>query len=378
MTVPFVLAAIVTLVVVFWWLFLAAAAVVATVLVLRVAATVLVVRASMRCSSGRPVLAQRPLVPDELLVEVHDGASCEVCGIHSGPTSWFHPSVGHPTATRPGSTSLRSGPCALTQTRQATSGRFTCPVDLSSYPWDAGTARLLADLGFQALATTSSGHAATLGRSDGSVTRDEALAHAAALVAAVDVPVSADLEDGFGQGADVVGATVTGAAEVGLAGCSIEDFSGGADGSIYDMGLAAERVAAAVEAAHGGVRLVLTARAENFVRGQPDLADTISRLQAYQEAGADVLYAPGLADIDDVRRLVGAVDRPVNVLLRPGLPPVAALAQAGVARISVGGAFSQVALAALTRAGRELLDRGTYGFMDLAAEGRQQAARVFG
>jgi len=245
-------------------------------------------------------------------------------------------------------------------------------------PWDAGSAKLLADLGFQALATTSSGHAATLGRSDGSVARDEALAHAAAIVAAVDVPVSADLEDGFGRGPDAVSATVAGAAEVGLAGCSIEDFSGGEGAAIYDLGLATERVAAAVEAAHGGVRLVLTARAENFVRGNPDLTDTIARLQAYQEAGADVLYAPGLTDLDDIRRLVSSVDRPVNVLVRPNLAPVAALAQAGVARISVGGAFSQVALAALTRAGRELLDSGTYQFMDLAAEGRQQAAAVFG
>ncbi len=245
-------------------------------------------------------------------------------------------------------------------------------------PWDAGTAKLLGDLGFRALATTSSGHAATLGRTDGSVTRDEALAHAATIVAAVDVPVSADLEDGFGQRPDAVSATVTGAAEVGLAGCSIEDFSEGAAPSIYDVGLATERVVAAVEAAHGDVRLVLTARAENFVRSHPDLADTIARLQAYQEAGADVLYAPGLVDIDDIRRLVSSVDRPVNVLVRPGLASVAALAQVGVARISVGGAFSQVALAALTRAGRELIDDGTYGFMDLAAEGRQQAARAFG
>lgn len=245
-------------------------------------------------------------------------------------------------------------------------------------PWDVGTAKLLAGLGFQALATTSSGYAATLGRMDGSVARDEALSHAAAIVAAVDVPVSADLEDGFGQRPEAVSATVAGAVEVGLAGCSIEDFSGGDDAFIYDTGLAAARVAAAVEAAHTGLRLVLTARAENFIRGNPDLSDTIVRLQAYQEAGADVLYAPGLADLEDIRRLVSSVDRPVNVLVRSGLPPVAALAEAGVARISVGGAFSHVALAALTRAGRELLDSGTYGFMDLAAEGRQQAAAAFG
>ncbi|MEO6859445.1 MAG: isocitrate lyase/phosphoenolpyruvate mutase family protein [Solirubrobacteraceae bacterium] len=234
-------------------------------------------------------------------------------------------------------------------------------------PWDAGTAKVLAELGFQALATTSSGFAATLGRSDGSVSREEALGHAAAVVAAVDVPVSADLEDGFGPSPDAVAATVTGAVQVGLAGCSIEDFAGGTDPRIFDIGLAAERVAAAAEAAHGDVRLVLTGRAENFIRGNPDIADTITRLQAYQEAGADVLYAPGVTDIEDIRLLLTSVDRPINVLVRPGLAPVAALAQAGVARISVGGAFSQVATAALIRAGRELLDSGTYSFMDALA-----------
>ena len=245
-------------------------------------------------------------------------------------------------------------------------------------PWDAGTAKLLTAMGFQALATTSSGHAATLGLLDGCVDRAEALAHAASIVAAVDVPVSADLENGFIESPGGVFDTVTSAAAVGLAGCSIEDFTGSAEAPIYDLGLAAERVAAAVEAAHAEPGLVLTARAENFVRGNPDLADTIARLQAYQDAGADVLYAPGLTDTDDVRRVVASLDRPVNVLVRPGLASVAELAQAGVARISVGGAFSQVALAALTRAGRELLDEGTYGFMDLVAEGREQATAVFG
>jgi len=244
-------------------------------------------------------------------------------------------------------------------------------------PWDPGTARLLVSLGFQALATTSSGHAATLGRLDGCVDRDEALAHASSIVAAVDVPVSADLENGFGHDAGAVLQTVTDAAAAGLAGCSIEDFTGDSDTPIYDVGPAVERVAAAAQAAHAEPGLVLTARAENFVRGNPDLADTIARLEAYQEAGADVLYAPGLSRIDDIRRVIAAVDRPVNVLVGPGLPSVAELAQAGVARISVGGAFSQVALAALTRAGRELLDQGTYGFMDLATEGREQAATAF-
>lgn len=245
-------------------------------------------------------------------------------------------------------------------------------------PWDAGTATLLAAMGFPALATTSSGHAATLGRLDGSVDRDEALAHAASIVAAVDIPVSADLENGFADGPDAVFATVKDAVSVGLAGCSIEDFTGHPDAPFYDIGLAAERVAAAVEAAHGDFGLVLTARAENYVHGNRDLADTITRLQAYQEAGADVLYAPGLTAMDDVRQVIAAVDRPVNVLVRPGLGTVAELAQAGVARISVGGAFNQVAIAALTRAGRELLEDGTYGFLALAAEGREQVTAAFG
>lgn len=244
-------------------------------------------------------------------------------------------------------------------------------------PWDAGSARLLASLGFQALATTSSGHAATLGRLDGSVTKDEALAHAAAIVAAVDVPVSADLENGFADDPDGVFATVTAAAAVGLAGCSIEDFTGDSDAAIYPIGPAAERVSAAAHAARADPGLVLTARAENYIHGKPDLADTITRLQAYQEAGADVLYAPGLRNLDDIACVVGSVDRPVNVLVRPGLAPVAELARSGVARISVGGAFSQVALAGVIRAGRELLDRGTYGFLDLAAEGREQLLAAF-
>jgi 2-methylisocitrate lyase-like PEP mutase family enzyme len=241
-------------------------------------------------------------------------------------------------------------------------------------PWDAGTAKLLASLGFQALATTSSGHAATLGRLDGAVTRAEALAHAAGVVEAVDVPVSADLENGFADDPDAVFATVTDAIGVGLAGCSIEDFSGDA---IYDVKLAAERVAAAVTAARTGAGLVLTARAENFFRGNPDLADTIARLQAYQEAGADVLYAPGLTATSDIRSVVASVEAPVNVLVFPGLAPVAELAELGVARISVGGIFSYVALTSLIRAGRELLDEGTYGFLDLVSEGRRQAAVAF-
>jgi 2-methylisocitrate lyase-like PEP mutase family enzyme len=241
-------------------------------------------------------------------------------------------------------------------------------------PWDAGSAKLLASLGFEALATTSSGFAGTLGRLDGSVSRDEALAHAASIVAAVDVPVSADLENGFADRPDDVAQTISFAIDAGLAGCSIEDFTGDRDDPIYDSTLAAERVAAAAEAAHGdGRRLVLTARAENYLHGRPDLADTIARLQAYQQAGADVLYAPGVSKLDDIRRLVSSVDRPVNVLALPVAPPVADLAAAGVRRISVGGAFAYTALGAVVAAATELREQGTYGFWATAGSGATAA-----
>jgi len=241
-------------------------------------------------------------------------------------------------------------------------------------PWDAGSARVLASLGFRALATTSSGFAATLGRPDGSVTRDEALRHAAVIVAATDLPVSADLENGYAHEPDGVAATIEGAIEAGLAGASIEDFTGDPDAPIYDLSLAAERVAAAAGAAHAGPgRLVLTARAENYLHGRSDLDDTIARLRAYRDAGADVLYAPGLVRQDDIRAVVEAVDRPVNVLALPAGPTVPELADLGVARISVGGAFAFAALGALVAAGRELLEQGTYGFWETAAVGRVAA-----
>jgi 2-methylisocitrate lyase-like PEP mutase family enzyme len=241
-------------------------------------------------------------------------------------------------------------------------------------PWDQGSAKILASLGFQALATTSSGFAATLGRPDGSVSRDEALAHAEAIVAATDLPVSADLENCFAHDPEGVAATVRLAARTGLAGCSVEDFSGE---GIYDAALAVQRVAAAAEAAHDN-GLVLTARAENYLHDRPDLADTIARLQAYQEAGADVLYAPGLVSIEDIRTVAGAVDRPVNVLAMPGVPPVAELARAGVSRVSVGGALAFAALGALAEAGRELLEKGSYGFRAGGAVGREAARAAFG
>lgn len=240
--------------------------------------------------------------------------------------------------------------------------------------WDAGSARILASLGYDAIATTSSGFAATLGRHDGGITREEALAHATDLVRAVDVPVSADLEDGYADDPAGVAETVAAARETGLAGCSVEDHTGRADDPIHDAGLARERVAAAVEASGP---MVLTARCENFLHGRPDLADTIARLQSFQEAGAEVLYAPGLTDLEQVRTLCAEVDRPVNVLLLRGGPTPAELAGAGVARISVGGAFAWNALTGLVAAAKELRDGGT-GFLDRAVPGRSVIDDAFG
>jgi 2-methylisocitrate lyase-like PEP mutase family enzyme len=246
-------------------------------------------------------------------------------------------------------------------------------------PWDAGSAKLLASLGFEALATTSGGFAATLGRLDGSVTRDEALAHAAVMTGATDLPVSADLENGFADDPEGVAETVRLAIGAGLAGCSIEDFTRDDASPIYDAGLAVERIAAAAEAAHAGpVHLVLTARAENHIHGRDDLGDTIARLRAYGDAGADVLFAPGVARIDDVRRVVAEVGRPVNVLANPAAPTVAELAAAGVRRISVGGAFAFAALDAAVEAARELREEGTYGFLERSRAGRLAAREAFG
>jgi 2-methylisocitrate lyase-like PEP mutase family enzyme len=239
--------------------------------------------------------------------------------------------------------------------------------------WDAGSARILAELGFAAVATTSSGFAATLGRLDGAVTRDEALAHAAAMVAVVDVPVTADLENGFAPTPDGVASTVSAARDTGLAGCSIEDFTGDAGEPIYGHDLAVERVAAAAEASGD---MVFTARCENHLHGRDDLADTIARLQAYQEAGADVLYAPGLRTLADVATVCREVDRPVNALVVAGGPAPAELAEAGVARVSVGGAFAYRALSGLVDAARELLAGGT-GFLDRTGPAREVMSRAF-
>jgi 2-methylisocitrate lyase-like PEP mutase family enzyme len=245
-------------------------------------------------------------------------------------------------------------------------------------PWDAGSAKLLESLGFAALATTSSGFAATLGRPDGSVSREEAIAHGAAIATAASVPVSADLEDCYADEPDGVAETVRLAIKAGLAGCSVEDFTRDGGGSIFDRGRATDRVTAAAEAAHAGHgRLVLTARSENYLRGRPDLADTIERLQAYQEAGADVLYAPALTSIDDIRQVIRSVDRPVNVLATAGGPGVAELAEAGVHRISVGGAFAFAALGAMVDAATELREQGTYGYLSLTRKGAAAARAAF-
>ncbi len=233
-------------------------------------------------------------------------------------------------------------------------------------PWDAGTARILTALGFEALATTSAGLAFTLGRRDGegAVSRDETLATSRAIVEATTLPVAADLENGFGDAPHEVAETIRLAAEAGLVGGSIEDASGDKSRPIYDFGLAVERIAVAVEAARNlSIPFTLAARAENFLHGRPDLDDTIRRLQAFEKAGADVLYAPGLPDFDAIRAICAAVSRPVNVLMGGGAAySVADLAAAGVKRISLGSALSRAALGAFVSAAREVKDKGTFSF----------------
>jgi len=221
-------------------------------------------------------------------------------------------------------------------------------------PWDAGSAKVLAKLGFKALATTSSGFAFTLGRRDGEVTLDEVIEHTRTVAAAVEVPVSVDLEHGYGSEPAAAARAVAAAAAAGAAGGSIEDFD--PSGRIYELAHAAERVAAAADAAGD---FVLTARAENHIRGNPDLDDTIARLQAYERAGADVLYAPGLATVEEIRTVCEAVGKPVNVLARPDLS-FADITAAGAQRVSVGGALTWVAAAGLISAAERIRDDGDF------------------
>ena len=247
-------------------------------------------------------------------------------------------------------------------------------------PWDVGSARLLAHLGFQALATTSMGYAFSIGRRDGAVDRPLMMKHASEIVSATDLPVSADLEKGFGDVPETVAETIRLAAAAGVVGGSIEDATGRPDDPIFNKELAAERIRAAAAAARSlPFTFTLTGRAENYLHGRPDLKDTIARLQAYQEAGADVLYAPGLATKDDIAAVVSSVDRPVNVLmgLRGVQLSLSALSAMGVKRVSVGSALCRTALGAFLRAAREMREHGTFTFANEAANPREISA-IFG
>ncbi len=225
-------------------------------------------------------------------------------------------------------------------------------------PWDAGSARVLAALGFKALATTSSGFAFTLGRLDGGATLDEVVEHVAALDRATELPLSVDLENGYGPDPESAALAITRVAEVGAVGGSIEDYDPA--GRIYDLHDAVARVTAAADAAQGlGFPFMLTARAENHIRGNPDLDDTIARLQAFEKAGADVLYAPGLRSADEIRAVCGAVSKPVNVLARPGLS-LDEIIGAGARRVSVGGGLTWVALGAMADAAEAIRDAGDF------------------
>lgn len=231
-------------------------------------------------------------------------------------------------------------------------------------PWDVGSARMLEILGFEALATTSAGFAFSVGKTDNTIARDQMLAHCAEIAAATDLPVSADLGNGFGDAPEIVAETVRRAAAAGLAGCSIEDNCYRADAPIYPFSLAVERLHAAVEAARGlDFPFALTARAENFLVGRTDLDDTIKRLQAFEAAGADVLYAPALPTKEAIVSVLAAVSRPVNILTgAQGATTVAELSALGVKRISTGSALSRAAYGAFLRAAREMKEQGTFTF----------------
>ncbi len=234
-------------------------------------------------------------------------------------------------------------------------------------PWDAGSARVLAGLGFEAFATSSGASAAAFGRRDGKLTRHEALASARAIVKATDLPVSADMQNGFGDGPEAAAETVRMAVEAGLVGCSIEDSTGDKSHPLYEIELAAERIAAAVQAGRSlPFRFTLTARAENFVRGKPDLDDAIKRLQVYEKAGADVLFAPALPDLAAVRAICSAVSKPVNFMvgIRGKSFTVAQLVEAGVKRISFASSLYRAAMTGLMQAATEAKQSGAFGYLD--------------
>ena len=234
-------------------------------------------------------------------------------------------------------------------------------------PWDAGSALLLAKLGFEALATSSAACAMALGRRDGEITRDEAIAHARAIVLATDLPVAADLENGFGHAPSDAALTIRLAGEVGLCGGSIEDASGDATKPLYDFNHAVERVAAAAEAARAQpFPFTLTARTENYLRGKPDLDDTIKRLQAFEKAGADVLFAPGLPDLEAVRAVCASLTKPVSFMnsIKGKSFSVAELEAAGVRRVSLATSLYRAAMAGLQSAAREVREAGTFGYLD--------------
>lgn len=260
------------------------------------------------------------------------------------------------------------------------------PIRLGAFiipnPWDAGSARMLAALGFEALATTSAGFAFTVGRSDGEVKREEALAHCAAIAEATDLPVSADLENTFGHVPRFVAQTIRLAGATGIVGGSVEDATGNENRPIYDHAHAVERVAAAVEAARAlPFPFTLTARAENYFHGRNDLDDTIRRLQAFAAAGADVLYAPGLPSLEAIRTVCAAVaPKPVNVLAgMQGVNfPVADLVAAGAKRISLGAALSRVAIGAFLKAAREMKEKGTFSFVNDTATSAEISALLKG
>jgi 2-methylisocitrate lyase-like PEP mutase family enzyme len=239
-------------------------------------------------------------------------------------------------------------------------------------PWDAGSARILAGLGFQALATSSAASANSLGRKDGGLTRDEALAHARLIADATDLPVSADLENGFGDAPEAVAETIRLAAEAGVVGCTIEDATGQPDKPLYDMGLAVERIAAAAQAARAlPFPFVLTARAHNFLFAAPSLDDTIRRLEAFEKAGADVLFAPGLPDLAAVRAVCAAVSKPVNFMagIKGKSFSAVELAAAGVKRISLATSLYRAAMTGLIDAAREVSDTGQFGFLERCVTG---------